>query len=73
MNNDILNQINRLKAIASELELALKHSTVAVDHFQNSEVPRACAHTLALEGHLIIATDLLKEIAKFHSSKAAIN
>lgn len=56
----------------AELESALKHSNSAVDHFKNSEVPRACAHTLALEGHLCTVKKLLCEIAKFYRTKAGV-
>ena len=72
MNNDLKEQSNRLKSISTELEKALKHSNIAIEHFQNSEVPRACAHTLALEGHIHAVKELLKEIAKFHRIKAEV-
>ena len=72
MNNDLKDQSNRLKSISAELEKALKHSSIAIDHFQNSEVPRACAHTLALEGHIHVVQELLIEISKLHSIKAGV-
>lgn len=72
MKNELEDQSNRLKSISTELEKALKHSQIAADHFLNSEVPRACAHTLALEGHLIVISEVLKEIAKTHRIKASV-
>lgn len=72
MKNDLQEQVNRLVLISSELNAAVKHSNVAAEHFKNSEVPRGCAHTLALEGHLNVVSDLLKEIAKLHAVEARI-
>lgn len=72
MNNELNEQSNRLKSISVELEKALKHSNIAIEHFQNSEVPRGCAHTLALEGHIHVVKELLVEIAKLHRMKAGV-
>jgi hypothetical protein len=70
MKSDIEQQVKKLKLISSELETAIKHSNIAAKHFESSEIPRGCAHTLALQGHLNSVNDLLKEIAKLHSLKA---
>lgn len=72
MKVELQDQAAKLKSITDELESALKHSKIASEHFVNSEVPRACAHTLALEGHIIAITELLAEIAKLHRTKAKV-
>lgn len=72
MKIELKNQAAKLKLITEELESALKHSKIASEHFVNSEVPRACAHALALEGHIIAIAELLAEIAKFHRTKAKV-
>jgi hypothetical protein len=70
MENDLEMQAKRLLQIAEELESAATHARTASNHFKQSEVPRGCAHSMAVEGHLIVAKDLLKEIAKTHRLKA---
>jgi hypothetical protein len=70
MNNDLEDQSKRLLQIAEELESAAAHARTASNHFKQSEVPRGCAHSLAVEGHLFVAKDLLEEVAKTHRLKA---
>jgi hypothetical protein len=59
-------QANALDEAAAELEKAAAHAKTAAAHFRSSEVPRACAHVLAVEGHLQATTESLAEIAKRH-------
>lgn len=70
MPNDFETQSKHLLQIATELEQAAAHARTASDHFLQKEVPRACAHTLAVDGHIIAAKELLNEIAKIHRLKA---
>ena len=58
--------------IVVELDKALSHSKICVDHFNNKEVPRACAHSFALEGHMVNITNLLNQAKVNHSVKAQI-
>ena len=60
----------KLDIIALELEKALAHCKTASAHFTNKEVPRGCAHILAMQGHLASAEQLQKEIAIVHASRA---
>lgn len=72
MNNVLETQAKNLLQIADELEMAAKHARIAADHFRSGEVPRGCAHTLATEGHLLSAEDLLKAVALAHKLKAIL-
>jgi hypothetical protein len=56
--------------IVVQLEAAGRHARTAGDHFRGSEIPRGCAHALALEGHLVTARRLLDEIATMHAQHA---
>jgi CHAD domain-containing protein len=55
---------------AHELDLAAKHLRVTAEHFRNKEVPRACAHVLASQGHLLTVQKIIEEHAILHASKA---
>jgi hypothetical protein len=59
-------QAKRLDDLVRELEKTVAHAKVAAAHFRSQEVPRACAHTMAVTGHLVVADTLLKEIAVDH-------
>lgn len=72
MKNELERQSERLNLIAKELDQAKEHALVAANHFTASEVPRACAHTLAVQGHLSAVMELLSEVAKLHATKARI-
>ena len=63
-------QAKKLDRIADEAVMLAEHARVAATHFRSGEVPRAGAHALALEGHLIAARRLLDEIAVAHAAKA---
>jgi len=72
MNETLKSQAQKLLQIAEELEKSAQHAKIAASHFTSGEVPRGCAHTLATEGHIHTAQDLLKELAKAHSDKAKL-
>jgi hypothetical protein len=63
-------QAQRLDALAAEADKIAAHARIAATHFRNDEVPRAGAHALALEGHMINARRLLDEVAIDHASRA---
>jgi len=60
----------RFEDLIPELEKALKHCQIASSHFRSKEVPRGCAHALAMQGHLLVAGEWLEEFAKFHRTRA---
>ncbi len=72
MKNELEQQSERLNLVATELEQAMKHAKIAASHFSSTEVPRACAHTLAVHGHLAVVKDILAEVAKLHKTKAGV-
>ena len=55
---------------ADNWNLALQHFRVAAKHYRNSEVPRACAHAFAAEGHMRNARALCDEVSKKHAERA---
>lgn len=59
-----------LEQVATELETAARHVRVAARHIQTGEIPRFAAHLLAAQGHVILATRTIEEIAVIHASKA---
>lgn len=59
-------QAKHLDEIAVELEKAVAHAKTAASHFRSGEVPRGCAHAVAVEGHLIAANEHAQQIAKTH-------
>jgi hypothetical protein len=63
-------QAQRLDALAAEADKIAAHARIAATHFRGGEVPRAGAHALALEGHLVNARRLLDEVAVDHASRA---
>lgn len=63
-------QARRFDQIAEEAGKVADHARIAATHFRNAEVPRAGAHALALEGHMINARRILDEIAVVHASRA---
>jgi len=40
------------EAAASELELAVAHYRTVASHFRQRDIPRACAHVCAAQGHI---------------------
>jgi len=65
-------QAKRLLQIAEELERAVAHAKIAANHFKSGEVPRGCAHTFAIEGHMRVVTEILSVAAKEHRLKAKV-
>ncbi|MNJ94913.1 hypothetical protein D3C87_126170 [compost metagenome] len=72
MNEALKAQAQKLLQVAEELEKSAQHARIAANHFNSGEVPKGCAHTLATEGHVHMANDLIKEVAKAHSLKAIL-
>ncbi len=58
------------EAAALELESAARHLRTAAGHFRDHEVPRACAHLLAAQGHMAMAEDGIRERARVHARKS---
>ena len=64
-------QVQRLyRQITAELEAAATHSQVAAEHMGASDIARACAHGMAVAGHVRKAERMLGEVAEIHSGKA---
>ena len=61
---------SRLEQVATELETAARHARVAARHILAGEIPRFAAHLLAVQGHVVVATRAVDEIAVVHASKA---
>ncbi len=53
-------------ATADELEAAAAH----LRHYRG-DVPRACAHVVAAQGHLSVVDRELRSWAEFHASRAS--
>ena len=68
MAPDRLNQTaDRFRVLAEELESARLHALTAASHFRNADVARGCAHSFALEGHVQIVVNEMKELAIYHA------
>lgn len=53
--------------IAEELEAAAAHYRTTAKHFTNTDVPRAGAHALAGQGHMVNAQNQINEAAQHHA------
>lgn len=73
MNDALEAQSKKLLQIAEELERAAAHAKIAANHFKSGEVPRGCAHSLAVEGHISVASETLSLVAKDHRLKAKLD
>lgn len=73
MNEALEAQAKKLQQITEELEKGIAHAKVAAGHFKSGEVPRGCAHSFALEGHIAAASEILSQMAKDHRVKARID
>lgn len=62
-----------LESAADELERAVAHLRVAATHFREAEIPRACAHTFAAEGHMIEACRHVEHRAVVHRTKSRVD
>jgi hypothetical protein len=63
-------QAARLDAIAEDAAKLADHARVAATHFRNKEVPRAAAHILAAEGHLVAIRAELDIVAREHAENS---
>ncbi len=70
MSSELETIAKRFDDLVPELEKAIRHCQIAVDHFRSKEVPRGCAHTYAMYGHLKIAQEWFDEFAKSFRLKA---
>ncbi len=52
--------------ISKELTEAAKHAEIAATHFANKDIPRACAHSSATQGHIQAAEILIREFQLIH-------
>ncbi len=52
--------------IAKELADASKHAEVAAKHFSEKDIPRASAHSTAVQGHIEAASSLIREFQLTH-------
>ena len=59
-----------LNDIAGELERAAAHARTASKHFEAPEVPRGCAHIVAVEGHMMKARRALEGVLENHAAHA---
>ncbi len=58
-------------ATADELEAAAAHLRHTARHYRGGDVPRACAHVVAAQGHLSVVDRELRSWAEFHASRAS--
>ncbi|WP_119394794.1 hypothetical protein [Salinibius halmophilus] len=59
----------RFIQIAEELEAAAAHYRTTAKHFNNADVPRAGAHALAGQGHVVNAQNQINAAAQQHALK----
>ena len=55
---------------AEELARAAEHLRTAARHMREREVPRACAHAFAAQGHVANHQDQVTAAAKLHAAKS---
>lgn len=72
MSNIYEQMAQEYETLQRELEAAMEHCRVAAGHYREENVPRACAHAFAIQGHLHMAQQRLGELAKAHAEKAGI-
>jgi hypothetical protein len=56
---------------AKELDKAAQHLRTTAEHFRNREIPRACAHIFATQGHLLSVQKTIEDHALLHASKSS--
>ncbi len=59
------------REIARQLRAAAEHCDVAAAHMVAGEIPRACAHQVAAQGHIVKARRLLDGRAVEHSERSS--
>jgi hypothetical protein len=57
---------------AAELRAAADHLDVAVRHFQAGDIPRACAHAFAAQGHQSQGASALDEATRVHARNSRV-
>ena len=72
MENSRQSLIPDLEANIIDLERAAAHLRHVIDHLNNGETPRACAHILAAQGHLNATQATIDRFATIHASKSSI-
>jgi hypothetical protein len=60
----------RCEFVAQELERAALHLRTSAKHFREREVPRACAHLFAAQGHMLETQTVVNERAVVHAAKS---
>jgi hypothetical protein len=62
--------ISEIDRLTKELESALLHAKTARGHYTSADVPRACAHLWAAQGHFSHAQHAMSALAELHATKA---
>lgn len=70
MSSAIMETAARFRRMVEELDKASRHARIGEEHFLNKEIPRGCAHALALQGHLNACQRLLDEMAEEHARRS---
>jgi hypothetical protein len=60
----------RCEFAARELEWTALHLRTSARHFREHEVPRACAHLFAAQGHMLETQTVINEQAVVHAAKS---
>jgi hypothetical protein len=60
----------RCEHAAQELERAASHLRTSAQHFREHEVPRACAHLFAAQGHMLETQTVINERAVVYTAKS---
>jgi hypothetical protein len=63
-------QAQRLDRIAEEGARMVDHARAAAAHFRSGDIPRAGAHALALNGHLVNVRAIFDSLSTVHASKS---
>ena len=67
---EMLQVADRYEAVAAELEKAAQHLRRTAEHFRSRDVPRASAHRVAADGHVIKGKAELDILAVLHAERA---
>jgi hypothetical protein len=57
--------------LAADLEKAAAHYRVAAGHFRAQEVPRACAHACAAQGHVETVQEGHRRWLRLHAERSS--
>ena len=72
MSDSLEQQAARLDEVILELERAIAHARIASRQFRDGEVPRACAHVIAVSGHLTRSSGMIQSACESHAVSALI-